>query len=466
MVSVFSLNACKEEVAEETTAVEEEEPAAEEEEPAAEEEEPETTEKWDGVYDPTVPVNDGKPITISIWDLNNRPIFYGRWLDEYTSIHPNVTIELNDNMVPDQEGLIKLVESRKAGKGPDLCYASTNAQTYVNPVSTSFPEDIMPEEALEKYMGNLDMYKVDGEIYYVPLVLSTLVMYYNKTFWQEEGLTESDFPKTWGELVEVAKKLTKYDDQGEVVRSGLGAVGENTNIFLTMLYTQGKFWFNEDGSRTNFDSPEAIKGLQWIHDLYYLHKVDNKDFPPSHEMFGSGKSAIAIGGTWYDGYLERTHPELEYGSFMIPSWDGKTAPAYYLKGLEYSWGVDKFASEENQAVAWDFIKFVISTPEAMIDLVKDTGGVSGRTDLWGDPRLEREASAVMAGFIDRTVVSGNFPVIFWYTIIDAVTELRLTEKSPEDTAKDMQEVSDEAFADVVEWEYLEPLYEYADEMRH
>lgn len=36
-------------------------------------------------------------------------------------------------------------------------------------------------------------------------------VWYNTDMWESAGLTDADYPQTWDELLEVAKKLTKSD---------------------------------------------------------------------------------------------------------------------------------------------------------------------------------------------------------------------------------------------------------------
>ena len=50
---------------------------------------------------------------------------------------------------------------------------------------------------------------VDGELYGVPFHNSTPLLYYNVEHFKEAGLDPSKPPRTWAELADAAKKLTK-----------------------------------------------------------------------------------------------------------------------------------------------------------------------------------------------------------------------------------------------------------------
>lgn len=47
-------------------------------------------------YDPSVEINDGKDISIDMWEWGSDELFQ-KIIDRYTAIHPNVTINLVDN---------------------------------------------------------------------------------------------------------------------------------------------------------------------------------------------------------------------------------------------------------------------------------------------------------------------------------------------------------------------------------
>ena len=44
-------------------------------------------------YDPTVEINEGKDITVELWEWGSDELFQ-KAIDGYTAIHPNVTIKL------------------------------------------------------------------------------------------------------------------------------------------------------------------------------------------------------------------------------------------------------------------------------------------------------------------------------------------------------------------------------------
>ena len=80
------------------------------------------------------------------------------------------------------------------------------------------PYDIDTDELIADY-PSASTHLMDGNIYYADYGLSTGMYYYNKELWAEAGLTDDDIPKTWDEFIEVAQKLTKFDENGNMIQA-------------------------------------------------------------------------------------------------------------------------------------------------------------------------------------------------------------------------------------------------------
>src|SRR5919198_596658 len=84
---------------------------------------------------------------------------------------------------------------------------------------------------------------VDGELYGVPFHNSTPLLYYNVEHFKEAGLDPSRPPRTWAELVDAAKKLTKGDRSGFLMPAGYDYLGWLMEAFSM---SNGGRYFNED----------------------------------------------------------------------------------------------------------------------------------------------------------------------------------------------------------------------------
>ena len=129
------------------------------------------------------------------------------------------------------------------------------------------PLDI-PVEDLEQDFNGVSAHVIDGKVYYIDYGMMTGSVYYNKEMWKEAGLTDDDIPKTWDEMIEVAKKLT-IKDGDNIVQAGLNFNNDfHQNYLLGLNYQLGENLFKEDGKTPNVNSDAMKKVMQMLVDMY------------------------------------------------------------------------------------------------------------------------------------------------------------------------------------------------------
>lgn len=129
------------------------------------------------------------------------------------------------------------------------------------------PLDI-PTEDLEADFNGVSAHVIDGKVYYIDYGMMTGSVYYNKDMWEKAGLTDADIPKTWDEMIEVAKKLT-IKDGDKIVQAGLNFNDDfHQNYLLGLNYQLGENLFKEDGVTPNVNSDAMKKVMQMLVDMY------------------------------------------------------------------------------------------------------------------------------------------------------------------------------------------------------
>ncbi|MBC7333608.1 MAG: extracellular solute-binding protein, partial [Actinobacteria bacterium] len=197
-------------------------------------------------YDPSVPVNDGKEITLNVWYSSSG--WYEKWIEEYSKLHPNVKW----NKVPTAGAdLSKLFLALQSGENIDLYEPHNQFLGETIPNTEPFPDDVLPVDAFRKEFMLIDENLIDGKLYFYPACVMTVGMVYNKKMWEEAGLTEDDIPKTWDELAKVSELLTVKDNTGKITRCGFCLNTFTPYIWIAMQYHQGRFLFSEDGNTAN-----------------------------------------------------------------------------------------------------------------------------------------------------------------------------------------------------------------------
>ena len=103
---------------------------------------------------------------------------------------------------------------------------------------------------------------VDGELYGVPFHNSTPLLYYNVDHFKEAGLDPAKPLRTWAELADIAKKLTKGDRHGFLMPAGYDYLGW---LMEALSLSNGGRYFNEEyGGEVYYDQPSMLGAARFV----------------------------------------------------------------------------------------------------------------------------------------------------------------------------------------------------------
>ena len=127
-------------------------------------------------YDPSVEINDGKDVTLELWEWGSDELFE-QLIAGYTEIHPNVTINVINN--PWDGFFTKLpLALQRDEEGPTLFNIHNSYEHLL--LNYIEPYDISTDDLIADY-PSASTHLMDGNIYYMDYGLSTGMFYYNKT---------------------------------------------------------------------------------------------------------------------------------------------------------------------------------------------------------------------------------------------------------------------------------------------
>ncbi|PFA63180.1 ABC transporter substrate-binding protein [Bacillus sp. AFS015802] len=284
-------------------------------------------------------------ITLAGWGGNpSEQKLLTQTIADFEEKHPNIDVK---HEVISEQYMDVLKTRLIGGEGPDVFYldaleAPALIDTgVVEPLDDYVTEDFDVED-FEKPM--LEAFKVDGKTYGFPKDYSTLALFYNKKMFEEAGV---EVPKTWDELREVSKALTKDGVYG------FGVAPELARLYHIAQSTGGEVVKDD---QANFASDKVVNALQPIIDQ---HNKDKTSAQASEvganwggEMFGQGKAAMVIEGNWAIPFLADTFPDVEYGTAELPTINGEKGTMAYTVGY-----VMNAASEKKEA-SWELISYL------------------------------------------------------------------------------------------------------------
>ena len=264
----------------------------------------------------------------------------------------------------------------------------------------------------------LSLGSVDGVLYSIPDELETLVLYYNKTLFEQNGWTP---PTTMDELVQLSELIAAADiipfshANAEWRPANEWFVGE----FLNHVAGPQKVYDALTGkiSWTDDDFVQAITILNdmqqngWFMgglEFYYTATFD--DF---RGALGSGEAAMNIEGTWAaaeldESYFTEENGGMEWDWVPVPS---KTGEAIFDVGMGNTWSINK--NSEHPEAAAEFLNYFF-TPEVQAKRLRECGTAPAPVRLEADA-LEGVDPRIAAIFADLAAASdaGNYGYTTW-----------------------------------------------------
>ncbi|CAN7531350.1 extracellular solute-binding protein [Rossellomorea sp. LjRoot5] len=328
--------------------------------------------------------------TIEFWAAPNpsQQVYWKEIAEEFSKEHPDIKV----NVSP-------MKESPTSEAGIQSALAGGSAPTMSENINRGFAAQlseskaILPLDELEgwdeiKKKRNMeDTMKgwqfADGHQYVLPIYSNAMLFGWRLDLLKELGFNEP--PKTYSEMLEVAKKLKeKYPDKYVWAKPDLAdPTGWKRWFDFFMLYNAAS-----DGNKfvegTDFTADKEA-GKQVLGFVDKLQKADALMTRQSKDPFESGLGIFTDIGPWTISYWKEKFPKMKlnetYALALPPVPDGMDTEN--VKTFADTKGLVVYASatKEQQKAAGEFIKWVYSNPENDLKWLEKTNLPPARDDL-------------------------------------------------------------------------------------
>ena len=270
----------------------------------------------------------------------------------------------------------------------------------------------------------------EGKDYAVPSANNTVALYYNTEMLEAAGLQP---PKTWDELRETAKKLTKDQTYGLV----FPGINNEQGAFHTSTF----IWSN-GGTFEKLNSAEDVEALTYLRGLVDDGSVSKSvvtlAIADARDQFVAGRAAMMIGGSWLLPQLDE-HPDLKYGVVPVPT--PKAGEQVVPVGGEL-WVVSVTADKEAAKKVLD----CLSSPDVMLEYAKGRNNVPAVSALTeclqrSAPAHGSHSSNRMAGAESRTAVLGTEYPKYSAAYSAAMQATLIGEKNPQAALDEAQQTA-------------------------
>lgn len=184
---------------------------------------------------------------------------------------------------------------------------------------------------------------------------SNVVLFYNKDLFDAAGVAYPAPEWTWADELAAAQTLTN----AEAGVWGTFAPIQFWEFYKTIAQNGGSV-FNDDFTEVTIASPQNVEALQWMIDKVNVHNVTPDDVAlggqSPEDLFMAGRIAMLRTGIWMLGAFSEA--EFAWDIALEP---GNTTKAHHF----FANGVAVAADSPNAEAAWQWIKFLTSSREAV-----------------------------------------------------------------------------------------------------
>ena len=360
---------------------------------------------------------------ITIWYSNNEAeIAWGEQMVEaWNAEHPDEQIEAQE--IPAGSSSEEVIGAAiTAGNAPCLVFNTSPAavpqfQKQGGLVNLSEFED--GDSYITDRSGDLaEQYRSeDGGFYQMPWKSNPVMIFYNKAMFAQAGLDPENPPLgTYEEFLATARTIVSSGAAQYAINPAPTSEFFQSWFDFYPLYAaqSGGTQLIEDGAAT-FDDENGQAVAEFWATLYAEGLAGKEQY--QGDAFADGISAMSIVGPWA---ISVYGEDVDWGSVPVPTQDGIAPEETYT--FSDAKNIGMFTACENQATAWDVLKFATSEEQDGVWL-EETGQMPLRQNLTETYPEYFEANPAYEQFGDqaaRTVEVPNVPnsVEIWQAFRD------------------------------------------------
>ena len=354
--------------------------------------------------------------TLTVW-------WWGFWQDSLTPAiedfhqdYPEIKIE--QEILGPSDVYANLLLALSAGAGiPDMvALESSHLNQYV---SLGGLADITEE--ISPWYDKIDQAKwpaakdKEGRIYAMPVDSGPVALYYRRDVFEQAGLASDPdsvqpLVDTWDDLYEVGKQIKTATAKFIFPQA---KTNNDFRIFETLMWQQEAGYVDREG-KIVIDSPEAVRTLEYLGKLW---KEDLLLDTPAwtagwYAALDAGMVATIPNAIWLGGFLwSWICPEAsgKWGVVPLPVWEEGGVRSSNDGGSNIS--ITKASG--NKEAAWEFIKYIFTNKEYLIDAWRTADWFPSLMACWDDPFVD-EPVEFFGGQAYRKIFTEAAKVIPWW----------------------------------------------------
>ena len=292
-----------------------------------------------------------------------------------------------------------VIESTFAGKGPDLGLfmgGDFPIQLAARDVLTDISQYDDYEEIKQRFSEQATvLYEYNGGVYGLPVSQTFPMLFYRSDILSQYSIDPETDLATWDGLIDTLPILQRnYMEVGLKLpvpqsiggQTYVSPITETGNTFAMLLLQQGVNYYNEEQTKTTFDTQEAINAFDTWTEFYTTYSF-NQQYD-AFTRFRTGDMPILINNYTFFNQLSVAAPEIKgcWDFQPVPGTVQEDGTINHAANSEGS-GAIIFKKAPDQEGAWEFIKWFTSK-EIQAEYGNDIESVLGQIGRFDTANLE------------------------------------------------------------------------------
>ena len=295
-----------------------------------------------------------------------------------------------------------IVEATFSAKGPDIALY-LGGDYPIQLAARDVLVDVSKLDGYDEVTKNFSkdamvLYQYNGGTYGVPLEQQFPMLFYRSDILAEYGIDPETDLTTWDGLINILPALQRNYMEVGLILAQMGSAGvtqisattEAGNTFAMLLLQQGINYYNDEQTKTNFDTNEAVDAFDRWTKFYTTYSFSQTY--DAFTRFRMGDMPIIINNYGFANQLATAAPEIKgcWDFQPVPGtvqMDGSINHAASSAGS----GIVIFKKASDIEGAWDFVKWYTST-ETQTEYGQDIEAVLGTMGRYATANVEALAN--------------------------------------------------------------------------
>ena len=297
--------------------------------------------------------------------------------NKFMQKHPDVKIKFLAPADAYEECAQIVLRGAITGNMPDVSYQGHNrVRIFVDRDLVVPLDEFIKEEknwAVQGYSPSiLSLGRHKGKQYGLAFAVSTPIIYANADLVRKAGGDPNNLPKTWDDVIELARKIDALGDHIYGLYFDWSITGNW--LWQALVFSHGGTMLTEDEKTVAFDGKAGVKAINILDHIVTKTNMPNITRPESRQSFAAGTIGLHITSTSQLGAVTRMIGdkfELKTSTFPLPENHlNSKVPAGGNMAVIHT------KDPKKQKAAWEYIKFATGKIGSTY-MVKATGYMAG-----------------------------------------------------------------------------------------